>query len=67
MTPVPSCGYLVAGTFYHEVVHALGYWHASEGFSVGNSCDTLLPNLIYHARIAYLRPVGNRDPDVDLE
>ena len=65
MTPVPSCGYLVAGAFYHEIVHALGYWHTSEGFSVDNQCNALLPNLVYDARIAYARPIGNRDPDVD--
>lgn len=61
-----TCGYRMAGAFYHEIVHALGYWHTSEGFSVDNGCTALLPNLEYHAVIAYSRPVGNRDPDTDV-
>jgi hypothetical protein len=64
-SPRVSCTFAMAGAFYHEVVHALGFWHVSGGFSVDNLCGDLLPALEYHAGIAYSRPVGNLDPDTD--
>jgi hypothetical protein len=47
-------------------VHALGFYHTSVGFSVDNLCNDLLPEVKYHARIAYSRTYGNLDPDIDL-
>jgi hypothetical protein len=61
------CGFRMAGAFFHEIVHALGYWHVAEGFSVDNDCGQLMPALEYHAAIAYQRPAGNIDPDVDQQ
>jgi hypothetical protein len=61
------CGFRMAGAFFHEIVHALGYWHVTDGLSVNNDCGQLMPALEYHAAIAYQRPVGNTDPDVDQQ
>ena len=55
----------MAGAFFHELVHALGYYHTQEGWSVNNDCGQFLPDVLYHAAIAYARPVGNTDPDTD--
>ena len=57
----------MAGAFFHEIVHALGFWHVTDGFSVNNDCGQLMPALEYHAAIAYQRPVGNADPDIDQQ
>lgn len=67
LTPESTCGYLMAGAFFHEMFHALGYYHTHEGFSVNNECGPLLPDAVYHAAIAYARPPGNTDPDTDLQ
>jgi hypothetical protein len=56
----------------HEVGHAVGFFHVSDKNSVlypfapGNCPPGELSAAEkYHAAIAYTRPRGNRDPDVD--
>lgn len=56
----------------HELGHAMGFYHTDNrgdvmhNASSGNDCDNNPSNRErYHAAIAYKRPVGNRDPDVD--
>jgi len=61
-----TCRFHMAGAFSHELVHALGFYHVSAGtWTLGNQCLPVLPEAIYHARIAYSRPVGNTHPDLD--
>jgi hypothetical protein len=60
-----TCRFHMAGAFSHELVHALGFYHVSGGWTEANQCLPVLPEAIYHARIAYLRPVGNTHPDLD--
>jgi hypothetical protein len=68
-----ACGQFPPQVIAHEVGHAMGYWHTSaEGImnpyasphctNVRFSADELL-----HARVAYARPPGNQDPDVDAD
>lgn len=57
-------------TVKHELGHAFGYWHT------GSVSDLMAPGVSgcdadpsarerYHAALAYRRPAGNRDPDLD--
>jgi len=51
----------------HELGHALGYNHVTTRESVMNASARLVPNEfdLQGARLAFLRPPGNRSPDVD--
>jgi hypothetical protein len=69
-----GCGHKIPGDIVvHEVGHAMGFFHVSDKSSVmypqvTESCPrTGMPSSAeqFHARIAYSRPRGNRDPDQD--
>lgn len=59
----------------HEIGHALGFLHVEQGRRImaprqRSNCGSFEREVIsdeegFHARIAYSRPPGNRDPDID--
>jgi hypothetical protein len=70
----PACR-SIERTFAHEIGHALGFWHVdapgslmmpSQGFS-GPTADAPTEMEARHMALAYSRPRGNRDVDVDPE
>jgi hypothetical protein len=64
-SPATGCYSAMGGAFYHEIVHAMGFYHAPGGWSVDNNCNEMLPHVLLHADVAYSRIPGNVDPDTD--
>jgi hypothetical protein len=71
---VCSCGSnkIPAELVLHEIGHAMGFFHVPDRGSVMHPTDPvacgpsrLSPAERFHAGIAYSRPRGNRDPDID--
>lgn len=65
------CGAFAPIVFAHEVGHALGFFHISEGLmrAASSAADcavtTMQATERHHARIAYQRPRANTDTDSD--
>lgn len=67
-----SCNGVAVGprAVKHELGHTFGYWHTANSddvmFGRALTCDAdPSPRERYHAALAYRRPAGNRDPDLD--
>lgn len=65
-----SCSTVTLAISDHEITHVMGYWHTSDTLTdtfSGNGCSgTTYPEKTrFHAGVAYSRPVGNLDPDID--
>lgn len=67
-----NCESSVVAVADHEITHTMGFWHTTnvmvDSFS-GAGCpgDGRPANVLYHARLVYERPPGNRDLDNDPE
>lgn len=67
-----ACGdsRIAAKTVRHELGHAMGFYHSGDERDVMwhvSSCDNRRPSARerLHAAVAYSRPIGNMDPDID--
>jgi hypothetical protein len=65
-----GCSSIPVAVIDHEITHTMGFWHTDntlvDTFS-GPGCpgNGRPSHTVYHAGIAYARPIGNMDPDLD--